>query len=137
MFWPNSKFLTTLRPAYINEFNMPDLAIFKKNFRNIFCILACLCLSLSTSLRCADTYRPQTMRRSPRGQGRVRRGAGYYWTIMSRCDLLYYHCIECSEQVNCANTFRMGSSNSLFAIKSCACASVASPGLWKINCPLL
>ena len=46
-------------------------------------------------------------------------------------------CTECSEQVNCANTFRMGSSNSLFAIKSCACASGTSPGLWKLNGPVV
>ena len=49
MLWPNSKFLISLRPAYINQFNMPDLALSKNIFRNNFCILACLYFSLSTS----------------------------------------------------------------------------------------
>ena len=122
MLWPNSKCLISLRPAYINQFNMADLTLFKKIFRNNFCIPACFYFSLSTSLTCADVYRPQTMRRSPRGEGRVRRGAGGYWTVLGRSDILFYYCTERSEQVNCANAFRMGSSNSLFAIKSCACA---------------
>jgi len=33
--------------------------------------------------------------------------------------------VACSEGLHCANTFRMGASNSPFPLKSCACASVA------------
>ena len=33
--------------------------------------------------------------------------------------------VTCSDRVHCANAFRMDSSNSPFATKSCACASVS------------
>jgi hypothetical protein len=39
--------------------------------------------------------------------------------------------VTCSECVHCATAFRMGSSNSPFTSKSCACASIAFPA-WVI-----
>jgi hypothetical protein len=85
-------------------------------------------------------YRWQKKKPSPRVgvSGAVRDTVRYkweYWSVTGGSDGYFCHyaktkkhqafLVACTERVNCRNVFRLGSNNSSFVTKSCACASDA------------